>query len=233
MTRLVAAQAVRGTASLVLTGGAIGTAVLRALRSSPARAAVDWTAVDVWWGDERWVPADDADRNETQARTALLDVVDLDPARVHAIPASDAGPAAERTDAAAARYAAELAAAGPAVGGAPRSTCCCSAWARRGTSPRSSRSRRPLTTSGTVVAVRGLPEAAAHPGQPGLLDDHRRPRRSGCWSPARPRRRRWRARCPAPAGSSCRPPGRSGTVQTRWLLDEAAAAQLPRDLRRR
>ena len=57
--------------------------------SSLARAAVAWRQVAVWWGDERFVPGDSADRNEGQARAALLDSLPLDPARVHPMPASD------------------------------------------------------------------------------------------------------------------------------------------------
>jgi 6-phosphogluconolactonase len=110
VTRLVDAQASRGWGSAVLTGGGIGTSVLTALAGSPARDAVDWQRVDLWWGDERYLPRGDADRNETQAREALLDALPLDPARVHPMPASDddnaTGPDA---DAAAARYADELA----------------------------------------------------------------------------------------------------------------------------
>ncbi|GAB3323822.1 6-phosphogluconolactonase [Geodermatophilus aquaeductus] len=95
VARLAAAQAVHGTASVVLTGGGIGTAVLRhvaGLAEEPAPGQdVDWTAVDVWWGDERFVPADDDERNEKGAREALLDRVGIPPGRVHAIPAADAG----------------------------------------------------------------------------------------------------------------------------------------------
>ena len=112
VARLAAAQTLRGTASVVLTGGTIGIAVLErvaALAAEPVRETVDWALVDVWWGDERFVPAADDDRNEKAARRALLDVVGVDPARVHAMPASDAG-FAEPEDAAA-RYADELRAA--------------------------------------------------------------------------------------------------------------------------
>ncbi len=95
VARLAAAQAVHGTASVVLTGGGVGTAVLRhvaGLAEEPAPGQdVDWTAVDVWWGDERFVPADDDERNEKGAREALLDRVGVPPQRVHAMPASDAG----------------------------------------------------------------------------------------------------------------------------------------------
>lgn len=104
VTRLVDAAAARGTASLVLTGGGIGTAVLAELAAAPARDAVDWRHLDVWWGDERFVPSGDKERNETGARAALLDHVDVDPARVHPMAPSD-GPDGDDPDAAAARYA--------------------------------------------------------------------------------------------------------------------------------
>jgi 6-phosphogluconolactonase len=105
---LIDAQADRGEAGLVLTGGRIASAVYRAVASLPARDAVDWSRVDVWWGDERFVPGDSPDRNEGQARAALLDSLPLDPARVHPMPASD-GPDGNDPEAAAARYARELA----------------------------------------------------------------------------------------------------------------------------
>ncbi|MFI6129264.1 6-phosphogluconolactonase [Micromonospora sp. NPDC051141] len=110
VVKLLDAQAERGQASVVLTGGRIAAAVYRAVGQLPARDAVDWSRVDVWWGDERFLPAGDPERNETQARAALLDAVPLDPARVHPMPASD-GPAGDDPEAAAAGYARELAAA--------------------------------------------------------------------------------------------------------------------------
>lgn len=108
--RLLDAQAERGEATIVLTGGRGATEIYRALGRSPARDAVDWSHVNVWWGDERFLPAGHPDRNETQARAALLDDLPLDPARVHPMPPSD-GPDGPDPEAAAARYAAELAAA--------------------------------------------------------------------------------------------------------------------------
>ncbi|MGC4896044.1 6-phosphogluconolactonase [Micromonospora sp. DT31] len=110
VVRLLDAQAERGQASVVLTGGRIAAAVYRAIGQLPARDAVDWSRVDVWWGDERFLPAGDPERNETQARAALLDTVPLDPARVHPMPASD-GPDGDDPEAGAARYARELVAA--------------------------------------------------------------------------------------------------------------------------
>jgi 6-phosphogluconolactonase len=94
----------------VLTGGGIGTAVLAELSAAPAADAVDWRHLDVWWGDERFLPAGDPERNETGAREALLGKVDVDPDRVHPMPGPD-GPDGEDPEAAAARYAAWLSAA--------------------------------------------------------------------------------------------------------------------------
>jgi 6-phosphogluconolactonase len=110
ITLLVDAQAARSEASIVLTGGGIGGATLRELAQSPARYAIDWPRLSIWWGDERFLPTGHPDRNETQAREALLDHVDLDSARVHPMPASD-GPVGDDLEAAAEHYAQELSAA--------------------------------------------------------------------------------------------------------------------------
>ncbi|NQX10575.1 6-phosphogluconolactonase [Microbacteriaceae bacterium VKM Ac-2855] len=77
------------TANVILTGGTMGSAVLAAIRSSPASATVDWSRIHFWWGDERWLPSGDPERNETQAREALLDHIDVPAANVHAFPSSD------------------------------------------------------------------------------------------------------------------------------------------------
>ncbi len=108
ITRLVDAQASKGSASLVLTGGGIGVAALRAVRESPAVEAVDWHRLDIWWGDDRFVDRGSDDRNEKAAREALLDHVDVDPARVFPMGWSDGEDGAD-ADAAAARYADTLA----------------------------------------------------------------------------------------------------------------------------
>ncbi|HEV2452577.1 MAG TPA: 6-phosphogluconolactonase [Streptosporangiaceae bacterium] len=107
VTGLVDAAAARGSASLVLTGGGIGTAVLAELSAAPAVGAVDWRHLDIWWGDERFLPAGHQERNETGAHEALLSKVDTDPDRVHPMPGPD-GPDGDDPEAAAARYAAWL-----------------------------------------------------------------------------------------------------------------------------
>jgi 6-phosphogluconolactonase len=105
VTTIVEVQAARGRAHISLTGGGMGSACLAALLASPSRDAVDWGALHVWWGDERFLPSGHPDRNETQAREALLDHVPLDPAHVHPMPSSDGG---LDVDEAAVQYADEL-----------------------------------------------------------------------------------------------------------------------------
>lgn len=103
VTRIVDVQNASGSTSLVLTGGGIGIAVLRQLANTQAAAAVDWRRLDIYWGDERFLPAGHPERNETQARQALLDHVGIDPARVFPMGASD-GPWGNDPDAAARAY---------------------------------------------------------------------------------------------------------------------------------
>jgi glucose-6-phosphate dehydrogenase assembly protein OpcA len=113
LARLKEVQEERGVASLVLTGGRIAQRIYAAMADSPALDAVDWRLVDLWWGDERFLPTDDPERNDTQIRQALLDRLPLDPSRVHPVPASDA-PGISDPEAAAAAYAGALTrAAGP------------------------------------------------------------------------------------------------------------------------
>ncbi|MCS5713067.1 6-phosphogluconolactonase [Herbiconiux sp. CPCC 205716] len=97
-------------ANVVLTGGTMGEKVLEAIRTSPASHSIDWSRITFWWGDERFVARDDADRNELQARRALLDHVPVDESKVHAFPSSDDG---IDLDEAARVYARELAEAAP------------------------------------------------------------------------------------------------------------------------
>ena len=108
ITRLVDAQEARGVASVVLTGGRAGIGVLEQIARSPARDAVRWSDVEFYWGDERFLPEGDPERNETQARQALLDHVGVEPERVHPM-APSGGKFGDSADEAAAHYAEVLA----------------------------------------------------------------------------------------------------------------------------
>lgn len=231
LTRLVDAQALRGSASVVLTGGGVGIAALDAVRHSGARPAVDWRRVDVWWGDERFVPAEDPERNERQAREALLDALDLDPARVHPMGALG-GPDGQDADAAAERYADELRRAAPPDHEVPPFDVLLLGMGAEGHTASIFPESPAAYDDRLVVGVHGCPKppptrislgfsalGAAREVWMVVAGAAKAPMVSMALGGA------GRVRVPA-AGVS----GRAGTL---WLLDEAAAAELPRDLRRR
>ena len=103
LSRLADAQAAGHVPQIGLTGGGIAEAVHRELARLSPGFEVDWTRVVVWWGDERFVPRDSADRNARDARAALLDPVGA--TQVHEVPSSDD---AADVESAAAAYSEEL-----------------------------------------------------------------------------------------------------------------------------
>ena len=118
------AEPERRRVDIAVTGGTDGNRVFAAMNASPLNDAVDWNRVHVWWGDERFVAADDDDRNAKQAREAwygaLVEDGRMPAGNVHAMPADTrsateiASASPEQTDAvlaeAAAEYQRELAA---------------------------------------------------------------------------------------------------------------------------
>jgi 6-phosphogluconolactonase len=230
VTRLVDVQSARGSASVVLTGGGIGVAVLASLAASPARDAVDWDSLDVWWGDERFLPAAHPDRNATQARAALLDAVPLDPQRVRAMPGSDE---ADDAEAAAETYA---------------------AWLKRATTPEDHGD----VPSFDVLLLGVGPDghtASLFPGQPAVYDERSVVAVQGAPKPPPTRltltfdainaaREVWLVVSGTEkAGAVAMALGGAGRVQvpaagaqgrqrTLWLLDAAAASKVPAGLGR-
>ncbi len=101
--RLVTVRQASGDVAQVgLTGGSIADKIHRELARLGPASDVDWTRIEFFWGDERFVAPDSDERNAKQAREAFLDAVGVDPARVHEIPSTaEAG----STDAAATAYA--------------------------------------------------------------------------------------------------------------------------------
>jgi 6-phosphogluconolactonase len=96
-----------GRAALVLTAGSVMESLWRAIASSSDAAALDWSKVDVFFGDERFVPAGTADRNDRPAREILFDRAPFSGAGWYPMPASD-GDYGDDLDAAATGYAATL-----------------------------------------------------------------------------------------------------------------------------
>lgn len=99
---ITSAIAERGQAAIALTGGGTGIGLLKRVRERSGE--IDWAKVHIYWGDERFVPQDDDERNDKQAREALLDHIGIPPVNVHAIAASD-GEFGDDLEAAAAGYA--------------------------------------------------------------------------------------------------------------------------------
>ncbi|WP_406370894.1 6-phosphogluconolactonase [Streptomyces sp. NBC_00647] len=231
ITKIVDAQASRGYASIVLTGGRNGNGLLAALASAPARDAVDWAHLDLWWGDERYLPEGDADRNDTQARAALLDAVPLDPARVHPMPASD-GPYGTDVDAAAEAYAAELAkAAGPENHGPVPAFDVLMLGVGPDTHVASLFPELPAVreTERTVVGVHGAPKPP--PTRISLTLPAIRSAREVWLLAAGEDKAQAAAIALSGAGEIQAPAaGARGRSRTLWLLDAAAASQLPRSL---
>ena len=227
VARLAAAQAVHGSASVVLTGGGVGIAVLEhvaRLADEPVRETIDWEHVDVWWGDERFVPADSDERNEKQARGALLGRVGVPEHRIHAMPASDGDFTAPED--AAAWYAGELAAAAPDGRTVPRLDLLLLGMGPEGHVASIFPGSPAVGDERTVVAVRDCPKPPPT-------------RVSLGYSAINAAEEVWllvggRAKAPAVARAlaGAEPvelpaAGVHGSRATRWLLDAAAAAELP------
>lgn len=232
VTALVDAQASRGEASLVLTGGGIGTAVLAALHDLPAREAVDWLHLSLWWGDERFVPAGDPARNAEQARAALLRSVATDPRRVH--PMGAAGEFGDPEAAAEAYRAALAAAAAPEGYGepVPRFDVLLLGIGPEGhVASVFPESPAVYETARSVVAVHGSPKPP--PTRLSLTLPAIRSAQE-VWVLAAGPEKAGAVRLALSGAGPVQVPaaGVAGRRRTRWLLDEAAARELPAGLRR-
>lgn len=78
--------AAQGRFSVSLAGGQTPKRVYELLAQPPHSAGVPWNCVHVFWGDERYVPADDPRSNARMARQALLDRVPIPPEQIHPVP---------------------------------------------------------------------------------------------------------------------------------------------------
>jgi 6-phosphogluconolactonase len=81
----LAAAAERGRFTIALAGGHTPKRTYELLATMPPEDPMPWTDIHVYWGDERYVPADDARSNQRMARERLLDHVPIPPGQVHAI----------------------------------------------------------------------------------------------------------------------------------------------------
>ncbi|MFI5364190.1 MAG: 6-phosphogluconolactonase [Candidatus Binatia bacterium] len=94
----------QGRCTFVLSGGSTPRRLYELLAAPPQRDQIDWTRVDLFWGDERAVPPDHKDSNFRMANEALLQPLSIPATRIHRMPAERAD-----RDRAAADYQAEIA----------------------------------------------------------------------------------------------------------------------------
>lgn len=95
----------RGRAAVALTAGSIMEKVWSALTATGQ--PLDWSKVDVFWGDERFVPSDSPDRNDTGAEKLLFAAAPFSAATRYSMPPAG-GEYGDDLDAAAAGYARTL-----------------------------------------------------------------------------------------------------------------------------
>jgi 6-phosphogluconolactonase len=98
LMRAAADEVVRGAEEAVreqgffawaLSGGSTPRDLYSLLAQPPYRDRLPWSAIHVFWGDERHVPPDHPDSNFRMAREAMLDAVPLPPRNVHRIRAEE------------------------------------------------------------------------------------------------------------------------------------------------
>jgi 6-phosphogluconolactonase len=201
---------------VALTGGRIATRAYQRLAAEGAHSAVDWSRVELWWGDERFVARDSDDRNDKPTLEVLTQALPLDASRIHAMPASEEG---LDLDAAAAAYAAEL--------GQLVFDVCLLGMGPDGHLASIFPDHPSAATPGRVIAVRNSPKPP--PDRISLTLEVINASRevwfvvSGSDKAA--------AAAWALTGSRAVPAaGAAGVDRTLWLLDTEAAAELPRDL---
>ena len=209
----------------VLTGGTVGTNTLEQMATNPATRSIDWSNVHFWWGDERFLPKGHSDRNETQAREAFLDKFAdvIPPDNIHFVPRPNPGEGIATPEVAARLYAEELATFSPSGADVPAFDVLLLGVGPDGHVASLFPNHPGLDAEGWTTGVRDSPKAP--PLRVSLTFDAIAQAKSvwlvvagadkaeavaSAWSGA--------PRNVTPAGSV------SGTEETLWFVDEAAAA---------
>ena len=81
----------KSEANVAITGGTVGIATLAEIALNERAASFDFNRINFWWGDERFVASDSADRNSVQAHNALFSKIQIDPSKLHQFPSADNG----------------------------------------------------------------------------------------------------------------------------------------------
>jgi len=231
---LIEAVTARGVAHWSTTGGSTPGAIYRHLATAPHRDTVPWDRVHLWWGDDRWVPEDSFLSNALACWDLLLRDVPVPSGQVHVMPIGEAMAGGHSPAWVATRYAEELRAAALSLdpAGFPildivlvgigsdghlfsvfpgSATWDDPAWAQAVPAPTHIAPRvERVTLHPRVLGAARLPMAVAH-GAPkaGIIGRVFGPRQDERELPALLVRR-------------------PGAV---WILDEAAAAEIPAEIR--
>lgn len=75
----------RGEFNVVLSGGSSPKLLYEMLASPDFKHQVDWDKVNFFFGDERWVPANDPDNNALMVKKALFDPLHISSSNIFAI----------------------------------------------------------------------------------------------------------------------------------------------------
>src|SRR3984893_14731878 len=83
---LQAATATDGIFAVALSGGSTPRSLYRLLAEPPYRDTFPWSRTHWFWGDERFVPHDDASSNYRMVREAMLSRVAVPAENIHPVP---------------------------------------------------------------------------------------------------------------------------------------------------
>jgi len=72
-----------GSFAVALSGGSTPKLLFETLAQAPFREGIPWKQIEIFWGDERWVSADDDRSNEKMALQALLSHVHIPESQIH------------------------------------------------------------------------------------------------------------------------------------------------------
>lgn len=89
LARIIELQRTGETVHLCLTGGNAANNMYERLAELAAESDLNSELLDLWWGDERFVPATDPDRNSMQAITRLARTIPIKAGDTHMMPAKD------------------------------------------------------------------------------------------------------------------------------------------------
>ena len=81
----------KSSVHIALTGGTVGILTLEVLGKASSEQNLDVSKVHFWWGDERFVESNSADRNFNQAKNAMPNMLGAESEKIHPFPSSDDG----------------------------------------------------------------------------------------------------------------------------------------------